>query len=225
LLNQVYATECLPNSLKNQVVNQNRYNIATSKGATYQEARMKLNIEIPKVGFLQQVKQEEEAILTDKGFNRKVIQYKKLKANVDIFKEYACKKNGEFYVTAIWAKEGVSYIDFKLPKKLTIRNIKKWCGNKKIVIFADKGGAYNTTAEKEIKIYTFRSERLNLHTNTWYVMCGRSRFQFGEKKHAGRSYPILNTNNNFDQFLFFNVNRYSVENLSLDMWLHLTKNL
>jgi hypothetical protein len=182
---------------------------------SYREAELKLKTQMPhQAGFLQVIKSKEIQKLRNKSYQKEIRLSKVLKANVDLWLKYSCKHKGEFYITAYIPKENVHYLNFNLPSSLTLAKIKRKCGNKKVFIvytdanysYYDDNGAHVVQASRKPKFNIICGDVfIPLRSNTW-----------------------AEYHNKFDNFRAMDLRgpgyTYGPRDISLELWLELTKN-
>jgi hypothetical protein len=115
---------------------------------------------------------------------------------VDLWLQYKCKYQGEFYITAVIPKDGISYLDFKLPKKMTLRNINKKCKgySKKMLLLINDKRPQKYQGEKEFEYY-------GGDYGVWVLLCGKAtvlynRGCWGRKCHYRNEFT-----NDFESFV------------------------
>jgi len=225
LTTTVNAFDCLPLQ-KSNVRNNNKYHLLTVKGDTYLQAEIKLKHQLPQIGFLQKVRSEQLRIKSNSTF----FEINKIKntvnANLDMWLKYECKYQGEYYITTVIPKSGIKYVNFDYPKDLNLVNIKKDCGNKKVVILiTSRINSFDFHTSGSAWRYKFDRSRRKSRYNHFHVLCGDVNLKLGKRN--GRY--MLKSDNRFDKFIVigtYGTDAYpEIKDLTIDFWMELTKDL
>jgi len=175
---------------------------------------------MPEAGFLQQIKSSELKVLTEKSYKEVRTLHKSLRADVDMWLKYSCKHQGEYYITAIVAKEDVQYVEGWYPKKAyTLKNLRRFCGkHKKIVLLeAINRFHYTVSADKRKTVVA------NITKGRWHVYCGDVRVKYGRSCYSNRCQFHDEVNNQFENFMAIRIRNNKLEDNTADFWLELTK--
>lgn len=168
-------------------------------------------------GFLQTIKSEEIQKLTSNSYSKQRRLSKSLKADVDLWMKYSCKHQGEYYITAFIPKANVHYLSVKHPEKMTVGYIRRFCGKSEKVFIVTASVHYTFKADKNRKL-------TDAYGNKWNIMCGDVSIN---AKSYNSKVALNNTFDNFKAIILYESGiTYGVrrsKDISLDMWLELTK--
>lgn len=184
---------------------------------------------MPSAGFLQKIKTKEIQKLTDVNYTKQLSISKSLKAGVDLWLKYNCQYKGNYYITAIYAKEDIKYVNFWYPKDFNLRDIKRTCGkgNKIVLLMAKSKRDFAYTSDKAFEIELEGKEKRYKCSGSnrqhrycyWKILCGNVKMQLGNSN--------ITVANDFESFMAIGVSKgalgYSYDDLTLDFWLELTK--
>ena len=214
--------DCIPKKLSyiKHSKNKNKYLLKTVKGSTYEEAVLQFSKGMPKIGFLEKIKSEEKSTITNTSFSQTRKLKKSLNANVDMWLKYECKYQGEFYITAVIAKEDIKYVDFDLPKELTLKYLKKKCGSKKIYLLVTNNDRYKMQSMDKTRLKHPAGSKYG----GWVVSCGPTKLKMKRRTVMGWEYEGgFEDENLFDNFTVIVVDYSHIRNMTADFWLELTK--
>jgi len=217
-----YAHDCLPRRLK-KIKRDSKYIVKTVKGDTYEEAAEKLAFGLPKAGFLQKIDVKSTRYLSNKNYSESYRIKNAVKANVEMYKTYECKYHGEFYITAVIAKEDITYAEYDALKEISLKQLKKFCKDKKItLVISNTDESYEYWADKRKQLTTRKKLKKKYGYHTLYsssaVFCGDFKMVAGKIKDTNLKHSFKAI-----ELTFMSDGGMGYEDKTLDVWLELTK--
>jgi len=133
---------------------------------------------------------------------------------VDLWLKYSCKHKGQYYITAYIPKENVHYLDIDLPSSLTLAKIKRKCGNRKVfIVYTNVTYAYYDDDGHHIVQHSYKPK---FNTICGDVLVSRKNRYWGEYHNKFNNFRVMD--------LRSEGYTWGPHDISLDMWLELTKN-
>jgi hypothetical protein len=171
----------------------------TAKGETYEQARKELQLKLPSLGLLQNLKLQQTKI----SFNGDYKEVNRLERSVNARFDYLllknCKYQGEYYVTATIPKKGISYIPrYPLIMSDKMRDyayLKRLCGANKKMMIVISGPMASWTSRED-----YHAWRVMKKGFSYDLLCGKVAMKVKRCSRHNGCWADRIVNNDFDDF-------------------------